>query len=198
MTTTLSTAGVRTQAQPAAGARYTSVAQALHWITAALIFITLAVAWVMHNMPDNAPMRGLLFTLHKSIGITIFALVAVRLIWRARHAAPPLSESLPRWVRSSAGISHGLLYVVLIAMPMTGYMMSSAGAHPISFFGLFNLPTSAMKDEAAEKAALFVHVGVLQWILYLLLLVHVGAVVWHVVARKDGVLDRMLPPQREQ
>jgi cytochrome b561 len=198
MSTALSEPGVRAQAQPAAGGRYTGAAQALHWVTAALIFATLAVAWVMYNMPDKAPTQGVLLTLHKSLGITIFALVIARLVWRGRHNAPPLSRSLSPWVRASATVSHGLLYFVLIFMPLTGYMMSAAGAHPISFFGLFNLPTSATKHEAAQHAAFLAHVGVLQWLLYALLALHIGAVVWHVVVRRDGALDRMLPPQDKE
>ncbi|MCW2283971.1 cytochrome b561 [Rhodoblastus acidophilus] len=198
MSETSSNSDVRAQAQPAAGARYNAPAQALHWITAALIFITLALAWVMTNMPDDAPTRGLLFTLHKSFGITIFALVIVRIVWRGRHPAPPLAARLSRWDRSASVASHMLLYLLLIVMPISGYMMSAAGAHPISFFGLFNLPISATKDEAAEHAAFFVHVGVLQWVLYALVLLHVGAALWHVIMRRDGVLDRMLPPQGEE
>jgi len=182
-------------AQPQAGARYAAMAQALHWLTAALVFATLALAWVMYNMPDAAPTRGLLFTLHKSFGITIFALVVARLIWRARHGAPDLEA--PAWMRAAAAASHGLLYLTLLALPLSGYIMSAATGSPISFFGLLDLPGFAEKTEPTMKAAFLAHVGFLQWALYGLLLLHVGAAIWHEAVRRDGALERMLPAQRE-
>jgi len=75
-------------------------------------------------------------------------------------------------------------------------MMSAAGAHSISFFGVMDLPVSATKDEAAEHTAFFAHVRVFQWVLHALLILHIGAVVWHVAVRRDGVLDRMPPTQK--
>lgn len=182
-------------AQPQAGARYTAMAQALHWLTAALVFTVLALAWVMYNMPGNAPTRGLLFTLHKSFGFTIFALVVIRLIWRARHRAPDLAA--PAGMRAAAAASHGLLYLTLLALPLSGYIMSAATGRPISLFGLVDLPGFAEKMEPTMKAAFVAHVGFLQWVLYALLLLHVGAAIWHVAVRRDGALERMLPAQRE-
>jgi len=182
-------------AQPQAGARYATMAQALHWLTAALVFATLALAWVMYNMPDNAPTRGLLFTLHKSFGITIFALVVARLIWRARHGVPDLKA--PAWMRAAAAASHGLLYLTLLALPLSGYIMSAATGRPISFFGVLDLPGFAEKTESTMDAAFLAHVGFLQWALYALLLLHVGAAIWHEAVRRDGALERMLPAQRD-
>jgi cytochrome b561 len=188
---------VRVEAPPAAGARYTATAQALHWITALLMFAVLPLAWVMLNMPKEAESRGLLFTLHKSIGLTIFALVAFRLLWRARHPAPPLAEGLPPWIARSAVTSHWLLYLILVGMPISGYLLTAAGGYPISFFGLFNVP-GLPKNEALDRAATWAHVAVGQWAVYALILLHVGATAWHAAVRRDGVLNRMLPPQAER
>jgi cytochrome b561 len=99
--------------------RYTLTAQALHWITAALMFIVLPVAWVMMNMPETAARRSLLFTLHKSIGLTIVMIVALRLAWRAKHPAPPLGARLNSWEKGTAIVSHWMLYVVLVGMKWT-------------------------------------------------------------------------------
>jgi cytochrome b561 len=120
--------------------RYTPVAQALHWITALLVFLTIPLAWVMVNMPSTAHIAGQLFTLHESIGITILMIVAARLIWRARHPAPPLPQGFARWDRLAARASHWLLYAVLIGMPVSGYLMNSTGGYPVGFYWLFNLP----------------------------------------------------------
>jgi cytochrome b561 len=177
--------------------RYTLTAQALHWITAALMFIVLPIAWVMMNMPETAHMRGLLFTLHKSVGLSIVMLVAIRLTWRAMHSAPPLTGRLGRWEKRAAIVSHWMLYVILIGMPISGYLLDATGGYPISYFGLFSVPVLP-KSPALANLATWVHVAVGQWLVYALILLHLAATVWHVSVRRDGVLNRMLPEQAER
>ncbi len=174
--------------------RYTLTAQALHWVTAALMFVVLPIAWVMVNMPKSAQFRGSLFTLHKSVGLTIVALVAVRIAWRATHPVPPLEVGLARWEKAAASASHWLLYVVLVGMPISGYLLDAAGGYSISYFGLFSVPLLP-KSPALSSAATWVHVAVGQWLVYTLIFLHVVASIWHISVRRDGVLDRMLPPQ---
>jgi len=184
-----------TTAAPAAGTRYTGTAQALHWLVAALMFTVLPLAWVMVSMGDAAPGKGLLYTLHKSVGLTILALAAVRLAWRAAHPAPALRH-VARWEAAGAFASHWLLYAVLVAMPVSGYLLSAAGGHPVSYFGLFTVP-GLPKDEPVAHAALAVHLAT-QWAVYGLVALHLAATAWHVVVRHDGALGRMLPAQDEQ
>jgi cytochrome b561 len=174
--------------------RYTLTAQALHWITAALMFAILPIAWVMVNIPKSAELRGLLFTLHKSVGLTIVVLVAVRIAWRAKHPVPPLEVGLARWEKVAAIGSHWMLYVVLVGMPISGYLLDSAGGYSISYFGLFSIPLLP-KSPALSSAATWVHVAVGQWLVYALIFLHVAASIWHISVRRDGVLDRMLPLQ---
>jgi cytochrome b561 len=176
------------------GGSYTLTAQALHWITAALMFTVLPIAWVMVNMPQSAQLRGLLFTLHKSVGLTIIVLVAVRIAWRAKHPAPPLEAGLARWEKAAARGSHWILYAVLIGMPISGYLLDSAGGYSISYFGLFSVPLLP-KSPALFSVAIWVHVAVGQWLVYALILLHLVASVWHISVRRDGVFDRMLPLQ---
>jgi cytochrome b561 len=176
--------------------RYTLTAQALHWINAALMFIVLPIAWVMMNMPETAHARGVLFTLHKSIGLSILMLVAIRLAWRVRHPAPPLPGRLGRWESGAAVVSHWTLYAILIGMPVSGYLLDATGGYPISYFGLFSVPVLA-KSATLASAATWVHVAVGQWLVYALILLHVAATVWHVAVRRDGVLNRILPEQAE-
>ena len=172
--------------------RYTGLAQAFHWTTAALMFAALALAWVMVNMPRTAPNREFLYTLHKSIGLTILALAILRTAWRLRHPPPPPSNLAGRLEHRLAEAAHILLYVILFGMPMTGYVISSAGGNAISYFGLFDLP-ALPRSETAQHWAVWAHVAIGQWLVYALLLLHLAAVVFHVVIRRDRVLDRMLP-----
>jgi cytochrome b561 len=176
--------------------RYTATAQALHWVTAVLMFTVLPLAWVMVGMKDTSPSRGLLFTLHKSVGLTILALVAARLLWRTIYAPPPL-RPFGRWEGRFVLASHWLLYFVMIAMPVSGYLLSAAKGRPVSYFGLFALP-ALPKSEALSHAADWAHVAVGQWLVYALILLHVLGTAWHVGVRRDGALDRMLPEQKTQ
>ena len=175
--------------------RYTSTAQTLHWLVAALMFIAVALAWVMVNMPTTAPSREWIYTLHKSFGLTILALVAVRLGWRATHPAPPLPGKMAKWERLMAFGSHWLLYLILVGMPVSGYVLSAtASGKAVPYFDLFTLP-ELPKNHAVSEAARWVHAGFGQWLVYVLIVLHLGATVWHAAIRRDGVLDRMLPEQ---
>lgn len=175
------------------GRRYTSVAQALHWVTAGLFLAVLPLAWVMVNMPRTEPSREWIYTLHKSVGLTILVLAAVRLAWRARHPAPPLTSGA-QWEKVSARVSHWLLYLIMFGMPVSGYLVSAAGGHSVSYFDLFTLP-GLPENKTLQTAADWLHVATGQWLVYALIVLHVAATAWHVAVRRDNVLGRMLPAQ---
>jgi len=177
------------------GGRYSLTAQALHWLTAALMFTVLPVAWVMVSLPEAAHSRGVLFTIHKSVGLSVLALVAIRLAWRVRHPAPPLEKGLAAWEKRLAFASHWILYAILVGMPLSGYLLDAAGGYPISYFGLFSVPILP-KSPTVANAATWMHVVVGQWLVYALVTLHLAASVWHVAVRRDGVLNRMLPEQK--
>ena len=174
--------------------RYTATAQALHWVVAILMFLVIAIAWVMVNMDHAAPSREWVYTLHKSIGVTILALVAVRLAWRAIHPAPPLPGKMAVWERRMAFASHWMLYVIMVGMPVSGYILSATSPHGVPYFNLFNLPLLP-QNHAAGEAARWVHAAVGQWLVYGLVVLHLAATAWHAAVRRDGILDRMLPEQ---
>jgi cytochrome b561 len=174
-------------------AGYSGFAQALHWLTALLIFATLPVAWVMGEMAKDNPERGFAYMIHKSLGVTIFAIVIARLLWRAISPAPPLPGHLAGWEARGAKTTHALLYIVLLVMPISGYITSAASNHAVSFFGLFALPLLPENKDLAEAAG-EVHEAA-QWALYALVALHVLATSWHVGVRRDGALHRMLPEQ---
>ncbi|WP_428377362.1 cytochrome b [Lichenicoccus sp.] len=177
----------------ATGRRYNPTAQALHWVSALLMFIVIPLAWVMVALPKDAASRETYYMLHKSVGLTILVIVAVRLAWRAAHPAPPSPSSLAPWEHAAGRLSHWLLYLILVGMPFSGYVMSAAGGHAVTFFGLFPLP-GLPHNKAVSSDAHWVHVAIGQWAVYALIVLHLLATVWHVAVRRDAVLGRMLPP----
>ena len=174
-----------------AGPRYTLTAQALHWLTVLLILAVLPVAWVVVSLPPS-PERSWLFVIHRSLGITIFAMVAVRLAWRAFNPPPPLPRGTPRAMELVGRLNHWLLYVLLLLMPVSGYLQSASG-RPVSYLGLFNLPALPDNKGLDDVAKTFHLLG--QWGIYALVALHVLATAWHVGVRRDGLLNRILPRQ---
>jgi len=172
---------------------YAPTLQFLHWFTAVLMFSVIPVAWVMVSLPEGTALRPVLFGIHKSIGVTIFICALIRVVLRTIHPAPMLAGRLGALAAALARASHLLLYVVLLAMPISGYLMSADGVHSFSFFGLFtvpHLPKNAWVESAGERIHL---VG--QWAVYGLIMLHLMATAWHVAFRRDGILNRMLPQQ---
>ncbi|MFE0753376.1 cytochrome b [Inquilinus sp. NPDC058860] len=187
MTTDVMTAAVRQTT-----GRYTATAQGLHWVSATLILAVLVLAWVMESLPNGDASRGTVVMLHKSVGLTILALTAARLVWRAIHPPPPARWAA--WESAAATASHWLLYLVLLAMPLSGYLMSAGRGRAIPYFGLFDVPLLTPATDAIWRIGSTVH-AVGQWALYVLVALHIAAAVWHVAVRRDGTLDRMLPEQ---
>ncbi len=187
MTTTLGSGGTR---------RYTSTAQALHWLAAALILAAVVLAWVFMAMPAAAPGRFVYITLHKSFGQTIFFLALFRLIWRRLHPPPRLDGRVAAWEARIASVNHWLLYSIMIFMPVTGYILAIAAARPSPYFWLFYWPQPTLSPTVTH-AALQAHL-IGQFLIYAFVGLHLAGVVWHVVVRRDGTLERMLPAQAEQ
>ncbi len=174
------------------GRRYTGVAQALHWLTPPLVMAQVAIAWVMLSLPAANPTGGFMFSLHKSIGVTIWLLIAARLTWRAGHPAPAAGREMPRWMDVVGRTNHWLMYLVLFAMPISGYVMSAMGPHGVQVWGV-PLPRLPRVAAIQQLAATGHSLG--QWALYVLVALHVTATVYHVAVRRDGLLQRMLPAQ---
>jgi cytochrome b561 len=172
--------------------RYTGVAQALHWLTVAALCLLLPFVWVAENFPPG-PVRVFWYMAHESMGISVMLMVLIRLTWRWRHRAPSYPSGTGRVTAMLAGLNHGLLYAVLLVMPVTGYLMAGNG-QDVPFFRVIALPGFA-KNEPLGVFADTVHVWS-QFVVYGLIVLHVAATVWHVAVRRDGMLDRMLPPQR--
>jgi len=177
----------------AGGENYTPVAQICHWIVAVFILAGVVLAWIFMAMPADAPGRFIYITLHKSFGQTVFFLALFRLIWRRLHPPPPLNDRVAGWEASIARMNHWLLYLIMIYMPVTGYILAIAAARPSPYFWLFYWPQPAL-SRTVTHAALRAHLFG-QYVLYIVVGMHVAAVIWHIVVRRDGTLQRMFPAQ---
>ena len=137
--------------------RYTAVAILLHWATVALVITAFAVGLGMADLPES-PERAARFTLHRSLGMSVFLLVCARLAWRLFHSPPPPPASMPDWQRRVAQATHAILYVLLILIPITGYLYSAASGAAVSFFGWARLPALLAPSEPLAETLKAVHV----------------------------------------
>ncbi|WP_277980664.1 cytochrome b [Sphingomonas phyllosphaerae] len=169
--------------------RYSRVAIAFHWTIAALVIFNIAVG-LGH---DPIPALRAMMPAHKAIGLTVLALTALRVTWRLAHRPPPLPADTPGWERGAAHATHWTLYLLLVALPLSGWAMVSGpqGRRPLSWFGAFDLPYLPVTSPAAEGAAK-AH-GLLGWVMLALVLLHVAAALHHHLVLRDRVLARMLP-----
>lgn len=169
--------------------RYSLPAMTLHWLHAGLIVALLVIGWTMVDLPKG-PERSAAFALHKSLGLCAFALIFIRLAWR-RHRAPPApSAQLLPWERRLATATHRVLYLLLVLVPLAGYLSASFTKYPMKFFGR-GLPSVGWPDETLNGIFNTLHKGA-AWALMLLLLLHVAGALRHAL-RRDGVASRMLP-----
>ena len=186
------------------GRRYTAGARWFHWLTALLMFTVIPLGWVFGafktkpGQPDTfvAPFPGTpadYASVHKTVGLVILALVAARVAYRLFNPPPALPGRVGVAERGLAHATHWLLYAVLIAMPVSGYVMSSGGKYPISVLGLFDVPKLPV-GPATEGIAKAVH-NYTQFALYALIILHLAGTAWHLFVRRDAILDRMLPRQ---
>jgi cytochrome b561 len=176
---------------PGASDRYAPFAQVLHWLTALLVLGLIGVGLWMVGLPIGLP-KLYAYAWHKWIGLTVLALTLARVAWRTWRAPPPLPATVTLWERALAPWSHAALLVLLLSLPLTGWMMSSAGGVPVVWFGALPLPDLVARDIQLFERLRTTHHW-LAWTLMALLVVHALAVVHHDVVRRDGILRRMLP-----
>lgn len=169
-------------------------AKLLHWLVALLVTALLVVGFTMVWLVSELGTKFQLYQTHKSVGLLVLALVLLRLGWRALNPAPRLPEGLAPWERRAAGLTHKGFYLLLIAMPVSGWLMSAASplVVPTVVFVLFTLPHPIGPDPALFAVLQTVH-AVLAVLLVVLLVLHVGAAAKHHLVYRDDVLARMLP-----
>ena len=168
-----------------------SVSKALHW----LIVLLIITQWVIASRAESLPLgvaKLEALAWHKSFGITILGLALIRIIWRLMNPTPELASVTKPWERALARASHFLLYALLFAIPLTGWMMSSARNFPVSWFKLVQLPDLVAPSPQMYELMHSLHVG-LNIALPVIALLHIaGALKHHFIDRND-VLKRMLP-----
>ena len=170
---------------------YSRTAKGLHWLIALLILGLLGLGFYMHDLPLS-PQKLQLYSWHKWAGVTVFLLVIVRLAWRVTHQPPALPAGMPRWQQWAAHTTHLLLYVLMLAIPLSGWLMSSAKGFQTVWFGVLPLPDLLAKDKALGDLLQTLHMS-LNLLLVALLVAHVGASLKHHFIYKDDVLLRILP-----
>jgi len=171
--------------------RWGPVSQLLHWLIVLLILGQGTVGLLMTEM-RNSPDKIEIYALHKSFGLTILTLALLRLGWRLYAGKPRPVPGVPHWQDAVAQLAHWGLYGLLFAIPLSGWVFNSAAGFPLQWFGLFNLPAIADKDDALRAFAHELHEW-LFWALVGLALVHAAAAFYHHLFQRDATLARMLP-----
>jgi len=177
-------------------ARWGSVAKFFHWMTVLAILVQATIGLVMVELPKR-PGTIPVYTFHKSLGLTIFAFAILRLLWRAFDPHPAYPATMPRWQAIGARAGHALLYTLIFAVPLSGWLFDSATAlRPLYWFGLFRVPSlTGGRDDAIKELAEDAH-ETLFWILATVAAVHAAIALWHHFHDRDDILRRMLPGRR--
>jgi cytochrome b561 len=170
---------------------YTTTAIALHWLMAALILGLFGVGLYMADLPLS-PTKLRIYSWHKWAGVTAFLLVLARLAWRATHRPPALPAAMPRWQQFAAHAGHGLLYLLMIAIPLSGWLMSSAKGFQTVYFGVLPIPDLLTKNKELGDALREVH-ETLNFLMIAIVAGHVGAALKHHFIDRDDILTRMSP-----
>jgi len=170
---------------------YTRTSIFLHWMVAILIFSAFPLGVYMHGM-RLTPDKLRYFSYHKWMGVTVFALAVIRLAWRLTHTPPEMAVDLSRWERTAAQCVHEILYVLIFAVPLSGWLMSSATGLQTVWFGVLPIPDLIDRDKALGEILLVVH-QTLNWALLAIVLGHAVAALNHHFFARDETLMRMIP-----
>ena len=167
---------------------FSATQRALHWLMAIMVLAMLFIGVAM--VSTLKPGFLVLVAIHKPLGIAILALALLRLAVRLRLGAPPLPDDLPWPQVLAARLSHIVLYALLIAMPLVGWGMLSAGGYPIVLYGSLHLPAILPHDDRLHALLLTTHI-VLAYMFFATILLHVAAALFHALIRRDGVFRAM-------
>lgn len=172
---------------------YGLVAISLHWLIAFVVIGLIIIGLYMVNIPIS--LRKLaLFGWHKEFGILVLMLVSIRIVWRFTNITPWLPADMPAYEKFAARCAHFAFYILLFALPITGWMLSSAAGLPVSFFGFWLLPDLVSPDPILMEKLIFIHTW-LSYTLIALLAAHISAALQHHFYRKDDILIRIIKPE---
>jgi cytochrome b561 len=177
--------------------RWGPVSQLLHWLIVLLVLMLAIVGLTMGELPKT-PKYFWVYTMHKSVGITVLVLVLVRIGWRLYAGAPNPVPGTPTWQARLASLTHLLLYALLLAMPLSGWLYDSAsGLRPFRWFGLVLMPKLSAPNEGLSEWSNDAH-ELLFWVLVALVALHAAAAFYHHLFQNDATLTRMLPGRRSR
>jgi cytochrome b561 len=171
---------------------YDPIARGLHWLNVILVVATIALAYGISGAARHSEARAWLLMLHGSVGIVILALMLFWASWRLGHPSPPLRPILTRIEVWLAHATQASIFLLFVAMPLTGYIILAASAHAVSFFGIVAIPPLVPQNDRLAQVAVALHLcGEL--LIYALVGMHISAALMHGFIRRDGILERMLP-----
>ncbi len=171
---------------------YRPAARWLHWLIALLLLATIPIGGTMTGEGLARSTQDSMFIFHKNVGVLILLLMIGRLAYRLAVPPPPLPASVPDWQRRVAGLTHGLLYLLVFVMAISGYIRVVAGGFPLESLDALGVPRLAPRSDELAETAKAVH-ATTRFILIPLILLHIGAGLFHGVVKRDGVLSRMIP-----
>lgn len=172
--------------------RYTKTAMLLHWLTALLVIAAFIMGLVMTSIPGFTPDKLRYFSWHKWLGVTVFALAVARVLWRLSHKPPAHPANMPAWQNHAASAVHGLLYLLIFAVPLSGYLYTLAAGVPVVYLGIWPMPAIIAPNPELTPLLRSVHYW-LDMSMAALVLAHAGAALKHHLIDRDNVLRRMLP-----
>jgi cytochrome b561 len=170
--------------------QYGTTAKVFHWLVVALLLVQYPIGWLMPDI-HRGMKPGAAMTFHVSVGMTILVLIALRLAWRLTHPVAP-ERSLAPWQRLSSEAVHWLLYALVLATTVTGWLFASFRGWSISFFYLAPMPMLASDNAAAGKAIDGLHQA-MEWALLVVIGIHVSSALAHIFIYRDRIMQRMLP-----
>lgn len=174
--------------------KYSSMSMFLHWLIALLVLGMLSVGFFMGDVPDD--FKPMVYMFHKSIGISVFFLMILRIVWILYAGKPELPDSTPVWELALARLVQYGFYLLLIVMPLTGWIMSTAAGRSPVFFGLFQLPFPWIgKDDYLVEFMGGWH-ETIAWILIVLIILHVLGALKHQLIDKNDIMKSMMPRRR--
>lgn len=172
--------------------RYTLTAITLHWLMAILIIATFLLGLTMVDIPGLTPTKLKYFSWHKWLGVTIFGLACLRLLWRLTHTPPAYAPGMSFWQKKMANTAHGLLYLLIFAVPLSGYFYTLAAGVPVVYLGILPLPVFIAPDPELKVLLKQVHYA-FNVTLLIVFCLHVLGALKHQFIDRDRTLQRMLP-----
>ena len=164
----------------------------LHWLTALLIISAFIMGLVMTSIPGFSPAKLRYFSWHKWLGVTVFAIAVLRVLWRVLHQPPPHPEHMPAWQNHAADAVHMLLYFLIFAVPISGYLYTLSAGVPVVYLGVWPMPVIMAPNPEWKPVFRAVHYW-LDMTMAALVFAHAGAALKHHFIDRDTVLKRMLP-----